>query len=230
MSPANFELKEKAIAMRQSGMSMTVIEQKLGVARSTLSGWFKTVQLTDEQRLRLKKNSLDGWTKARVRAVESHRAQKELRLLTAKQEAQKILDKIELSDETLELAFAMLYLGEGAKNGRTSIASSDPKILKFVLAVLKRNYQITPSMVRCELHLRADQESQASIQYWSDTLGIPVQQFRGVFHDQRTIGRPTYDHYKGVCVLYCGSIAIQRKLVYLYNLFCERVAALEMGD
>lgn len=225
-----YHLKDEAVALRKSGMSMTVIERRLGIPRSTLSGWFREVHLTEDQRLRLMKNKKDGWTRARARAVESHRAQKALRLLTAKREAQKTLERIELSDEVLGLAFAMLYLGEGAKNGTTSIASSDPKILKFVLAVLKRNYHITADMVRCELHLRADQSSEASKRYWSEVLGIPIQKFGGVFYDQRTAGHPTYDHYKGVCVLYCGGIAIQRNLIYLYNLFCEKVAALETGD
>lgn len=210
---------------------MTVIERKLGIPRSTLSGWFKSVPLTEEQRLRLTKNSQDGWAKARVRAVEAHRATKALRLLEAERQAQRTLAEIDVSDPAiLDLAFAMLYLGEGAKNGTTSLASSDPKILKFVLAILKRNYDVSPTSVRCELHLRADQDAAQMKSYWSQELGIPVDNFRNAFHDQRTVGRPTYDHYKGVCVLYCGSIAIQRKLISLYTLFCEKVAALDGGD
>jgi hypothetical protein len=222
-----FELKETAITLRESGLSMTVIERKLGIPRSTLSGWFKNVELTEAQRVKLMKNSQDGWQRARVKAVEWHRSQKAVRLLHAKQEAIKTLDKIELSDEVLDLAFAMLYLGEGAKNGTTSLASSDPKILKFVLSVLKRNYAITPDMVRCELHLRADQDPAELKKYWSSQLNIPLSNFRGSYIDQRSAGHPTYAHYKGVCVLYCGSIAIQRKLIYLYTLFCEKIAALE---
>jgi len=229
MNSNRYERKERAIALRQSGMSMTVIERKLGIARSTLSGWFKSVPLTEEQRLRLVKNKQDGWAKARTRALESHRAQKALRLLAAKQEAQKTLDKIELSDEVLDLAFAMLYFGEGAKNGTTSLASSDPKILRFVLAVLKRNYAIAPEMIRCDLHLRMDQNADELKAYWSEELKIPIEQFKYVAFDKHSEGKPTYDHYKGVCVLTCHKIAIQRKLIYLYNLFCERVTALDMG-
>lgn len=224
-----YELKETAIVLRQSGMSMTVIERKLGIPRSTLSGWFKDVILTDEQRLSLMKNRQDGWAKARVRAVESHRAQKAIRLLNAKHEALKTLEKIELSEATLDLAFAMLYLGEGAKKNITSIASSDPMILRFVLTVLRRNYSIEPDMVRCDLHLRMDQDKETLKRYWSDQLGIPIERFTYVAYDKRSLGNPTYDHYKGVCVINCSNIAIQRKLIYLYNLFCEKVAALDVG-
>lgn len=224
-----FELKEEAIELRKKGTSMTIIERQLGIPRSTLSGWFKSIVLTEEQRTILIHSRKDGWAKARVNAVKSHKAQKALRLLKAKEEAIRTLDKIELSDEVLDLAFAMLYFGEGAKNGTTSLASSDPTILKFVLAVLKRNYAITPDMIRCDLHLRMDQDADELKSYWSSQLGIPIERFKYVAFDKRSTGKPTYDHYKGVCVLGVGNIAIQRKLIYLYNLFCDKVAALDAG-
>lgn len=225
-----FHLKETAITLRQNGLSMTLIERKLGIPRSTLSGWFKTVELNEKQRLKLTKDGKDGWKRARQKAVEWHRAQKALRLLHAKQEALKTLENIELTDSVLDLAFAMLYFGEGSKSGTTSLASSDPLILKFVLKVLERNYAITPDMVRCELHLRADQDPAKLKQYWSSELGVPLERFRGVYIDKRSVGKPTYQRYKGVCVLYCGPVAIQRKLIYLYNLFCQQVAETARGD
>jgi hypothetical protein len=224
-----FEYKEQAIALRKTGMSIKTIETRLGIARSTLSGWFKDVELTEEQRLKLMKDGRDGWQKARVKAVEWHKAQKALRLLKAKQEAIETLSKIELTDEVLDLAFAMLYLGEGAKSGGTSLASSEPKILRFVLVVLRHNYQITNDMIRCDLHLRMDQDETKMKEYWSHELGIPLEKFKYAAFDKRSAGKPTYDHYKGVCVVTCGNIAIQRKLIYLYNLFCEKVTLLNTG-
>jgi hypothetical protein len=174
-------------------------------------------------------NSRDGWLKAREKAVEAHRAQKELRLLEARQSAEQIVNRLDLSPDILDLAFAFLYMGEGAKQGSTSLASSDPMILRFVLAVLHRNYGVLPEQIRCDLHLRMDQNPDEMKTYWSTELNLPVAQFRGAAFDKRSAGKPTYDHYKGVCVVSVGSIAIQRKLINLYNLFCEKVAALEPG-
>lgn len=208
---------------------MTIIERQLGIPRSTLSGWFKHINLTEEQRTRLMQSGKDGWAKARINAIESHKAQKSVRLLKAKQEALETLNKIELTDEVLDLAFAMLYFGEGAKNATTSLASSDPTILKFVLVVLKRNYGVSSEMIRCDLHLRMDQDADELKAYWSNQLGIPLERFKYAAFDKRTAGKATYDHYKGVCVLAVGNIAIQRKLIYLYNLFCDKVAALDVG-
>lgn len=224
-----YEYKEAAIALRRTGMSMTLIEQKLGIPRSTLSGWFKNVLLTEAQRTKLMNNSRDGWQKARENAVKAHNQAKADRLARAKLSAEETLSKIDISNEVMDLAFAMLYLGEGAKNGTTSIANSDSKVLKFVIKVLEINYGVLPIDIKCDLHLRADQDPETIKKYWAQELGIPLQNFRKAYLDQRTVGRSTYEHYKGVCVLYCGSIAIQRKLVYLYNLFCKRITELDGG-
>ncbi len=224
-----YEFKDEALSLRKSGMSMTIIERRLGIPRSTLSGWFKAVPLSEEQRTRLMKNSRDGWAKARLRAVESHRAMKEIRLLEAKKSAEQTLAKIQISSEVLDLAFAMLYFGEGAKTGGTSLASSDPAILRFVLFVLRNNYGVSNDKIRCDLHLRMDQDADMLKQFWAEELDLPIDRFKYVAFDKRSAGKPTYAHYNGVCVVSCGQIAIQRKLIYLYNLFCERVAELHVG-
>ncbi len=224
-----FEFKDEVIALRKKGISMTIIERRFGIPRSTLSGWFRSVALTDKQQLRLTQNSRDGWAKARIKAVESHRAKKTLRLLDAKQAAIETLEKIELTSEVLDLAFAMLYLGEGAKSNVTSLASSDSRILRFMIAVLKRNYNIAPESLRCDLHLRMDQDGDESKKHWAKQLDLPITCFRYVAYDKRSKGKPTYDHYKGVCVISCKTIAIQRKLIFLYTLFCEKVTSLGAG-
>ncbi len=219
------------MTLRRKGVSMTLIERELGIPRSTLSGWFKTIKLTEDQRTKLMKNKSDGWKIAREKAVIAHQYKKALRVLKAKQEAEKVINKIELTDELLDIAFAMLYLGEGSKtNGTTSIASSDPTILRFILSVLKQNYGISPGMIRCELHLRLDQNELATKEYWSKELAVPIDRFRYVAFDKRSANKPTYDHYKGVCVLQCGNIQIQRKLIYLYTMFCDKVSQMYGGD
>lgn len=219
-----FEYKEEVCALRQQGFSMTAIEKKYGIPRSTLSGWFKNIPLSETDRTKLMQNKKDGWKKAREKAVLAHRAMKENRLNDAEIAATKTLDKLAISPEVLDLAFAMLYLGEGAKNGVTSIANSNPLVLTFVLSVLYANYDVKPQNIRCDLHLRADQDGEAMKLYWSSALGLPLGCFKYVAYDKRSIGKPTYDSYKGVCVVVCHQIAIQRKLISLYNQFCAKVS------
>jgi hypothetical protein len=226
------EYKDEVLALRMQGASMTLIERQFGIARSTLSGWFRSVPLADAQRLELLRNSRDGWVKARGNAVLSHQKAKEQRIQQAKRQAQAVLDQIDMSNPAiLDLALSMLYWGEGAKKDATSIGSSDPKILRFTLTVLRQNYGVTEEMVRCDLHLRADQDGVALKGYWAKQLSLPTACFKYIAYDKRTTGKPTYNNYKGVCLITVHQIAIQRKLISLYNLFCDRVEQTNgMGD
>ena len=51
-----FELKSKAVRLRKSGKSIRFIEGKLGIPKSTLSGWFKNIELSNKQKKVLKDN------------------------------------------------------------------------------------------------------------------------------------------------------------------------------
>lgn len=208
---------------------MTVIEKRYGIPRSTLSGWFKNIHLTEAQRTRLMRNRQDGWKKAREKAVLAHNATKEKRIQAAKEEATVTLKALEITPELLDIALAMLYFGEGAKKNTTSIANSNPLVLRFVLSVFYKNYGIKPEDIRCDLHLRYDQDGEALKAYWAQQLSLPLSQFKHIAYDKRTEGKPSYDHYKGVCVVTCHKIAIQRKLVSLYNQFCTRVSKEILG-
>ena len=219
-----FEYKDEVRELRRKGVSMTVIERQYGIPRSTLSGWFKDIHLNETDRTKLMKNSQDGWLLARKNAVTAHRAMKQKRLDDANKHASAALDKLPLTAEILDLAFAMLYLGEGAKNNTTSIANSNPMVLRFVLSVLYTNYSVQPHQIRCDLHLRADQHGDTLKQYWANELKLPLSCFKYIAYDKRSKGKPTFDHYKGVCVISCHQIAIQRKLISLYNQFCTKVS------
>lgn len=222
-----YELKEDAVSLRKQGFSIGKIERDLGITRSTLSGWFRNIKLTKKQKEKLLQNQKDALVQARKKAVVWHNAQKNRRLEEAERSAKKTLESIDMTNRAfLDLALAFLYLGEGSKkNVETSIGSSDANILNFFLAGLKKIYHIDKRKVRCELYLRADQNPDKIKRYWSKELGIPLDNFRQVNIDKRTRGIATYSYYKGVCNLRCGNVAIQRKLVSLAKLFCEKVTS-----
>ncbi len=88
--------KEKALEMRRAGLSIRHIELELGIPRSTLSGWFKDVKLSKEQKNILHKKWLKGLASSREKARDWHNSQKAGRLLTANNEAEKIIEKIDL--------------------------------------------------------------------------------------------------------------------------------------
>ena len=220
-----YELKEKAIALRREGLSIRAVEEKLRIPRSTLSGWFRGVKLSKQQVDRLKLEWTEGLEKARTKAILWHNAEKARRLVQAKSEATRAFEKIDLNaGPALDLALAMLYLGEGMKkNGGTAMGNSDPLILKFFISALKINYNIDSSKIRCELHLRADQDPNKIKNFWSRRLNIPKYNFKSISIDTRTKGSVTYPTYKGVCVVRFGRVDIQRKLLFLSRLVCEHI-------
>jgi|SRR3989344_2606238 len=220
-----FNIKPKAIELRQQGYSLRDVERILKIPKSTLSGWFKNVQLSEKHRLKLEENRRRSLIKARKFAVLRHSGQREIRENIAKEEALLVLSKLKVGNlQVLELALAMLYFGEGFKKDRTGIGSSDPLILKFFIKSLEEIYKFDKSKIRCELHLRADQNPIEVKRFWMEQLGLPLSSFyKKVSVDKRTLGSVTYPTYNGVCVLNCGNIAIQRRLVYLGKLFCEQL-------
>lgn len=220
-----YELKQKATSLRKKGASIRDIEIKLGIPRSTLSGWFKDIKLDKEKAEALHQNWLNALVAAREKAVTWHNQQKENRVTLAQEGAIKTMSMIDVSSKyTMELALAMLYLGEGFKKSPTTgIGNSDPLILIFFINLLKNLYGIKTEDLRCHLHIRADQNDETLRDFWSKTLGLPKENFGKTSVDKRTVGSVSYESYNGVCVIRCGNVAIQRKLVYLSKIYCEKI-------
>lgn len=223
------DLKPLAVEMRKQGRSLRDVSATLRIPKSTLSQWFKNVELTEEQKIKLQSHrSHFGHTNgSREKAVMWHKEQKKQRLEEAEVKAITSLDLIDINDETiLKLALSMLYLGEGNKGGSTGLGNSDPLILNFFLKSMARIYKYDITTIKCDLHLRADQDPNELKKYWSEQLNLPIENFRGISVDKRSLGKTTYPHYKGVCVIYCGNVAMQRELIYLSRKFCSRITNL----
>ncbi len=221
-----FKLKDQVVAMRKKGYSYRDLELKFGIPRSTLNSWFKSLKLSKKHKEALYKRWERALGTARKSAIVWHKTQKLNRLKEAELQALEALKNIDMNDSSiLNLALAMLYLGEGFKkdSGATGMGNSDPMILKLFVSLLLNIYLVPLNKISCELHLRADQNPSIIKRYWSQELGIPIDNFKSVSIDRRTIGSPTYSYYKGVCIVRCGLVAIQRKLMYTSRIFCQRV-------
>ena len=218
-------LRARALSLRKQGKSIRNIESTLGIPRSTLSGWLRDVPLTKPQLRALEKQRASSLVSARIKASEVHRARKQTRIRTVKTAVDMSYPDIHQSSaETIEIALAMLYLGEGAKtNSRLGLGSSDAMIMRFYVRALERLYSISPSQLRVDLHLRDDQDEIIAKKYWSRAIGIPLNRFLYVSKDKRTIGKPTYEGYNGVCYVGGGGVEIQRRLMYLAEVFCKGI-------
>ena len=126
-------LKPEAIRLRKKGNSLPYINTKLQIPKSTLSYWFKDIELTASQKAKLHQKWKDALVIARQGAAKWHNQQKADRLAAAKVRAMGTLAKVDIADPAiLELSLAVLYLAEGyKKNPETGLGSSDPATLRF---------------------------------------------------------------------------------------------------
>jgi len=189
-----YKLRPTATRYRRQGYSIRSIEKLLGIPRSTLSGWFQDIVLSKKQQQDILKRWKKSLRKAQEKAGKWHHAQKEKRIQKGETQALATLKKINIfRKEHLELAIALLYLGEGSKkNTETGLGSSDPLILKFFIAILRTVYKVSTEKMRCELYIRADQNPYRIKQFWSKELQLPIKNFRQVNIDKRTTGSKTY--------------------------------------
>ncbi len=219
------EIKKKAIALRRKGTSIRNIELELGVAPSTLSGWLRNIPLTEKQKKELFRQQNVSRSLSRLKASERHREMKKERiaLVHAKVNSDYPIS-VDINSQVLEVALAMLYLGEGSKTkSGLGLGNSDPMVMKFYVESVRQLYGIPFSLLRAELHLRADQDEQERKAFWSKETGMPLERFVYVIKDKRTVGKPTYPGYNGVCYVGGGGVEIQRRLMYLAKVVCERI-------
>ncbi len=107
---------------------------------------------------------------------------------------------------------AALYIGEGAQAGdQFSFSNSDPNVIRIWVALLRRNFDIDESKLRCQLAISEGMDEESLKRYWSEVTGIPLNQFiRGSI--KKNPGAKRRDGYKSVCIVHYYSLAIRRFL------------------
>ncbi len=217
-------VRPNAIALRKEGKPVKFISEELGIPGPTLSHWFKNVFLDTQATKTLLENQNILREGARIRARESHTNLRLERIAEAHRAADQIMADLPTDTKAFtEIALAFLYLGEGAKAEKgLRLGNSNPQIVLFYISAIEQLYGISRDKLRPSLHLRADQSEEDMKKFWSEALSIPIGSFGYVIKDKRTLGRPTYKGYYGVCLIEHGQVAIQRKLLYLADTFCKR--------
>lgn len=208
-------LKSRAISLRKRGLSLKYIEKKLGIPRSTLSGWFKNIKLSKKQKKKLFNDWKNGLVRAREKAVLWHKNGRNERRERIKKEVEIFFNGLHIDNKVGELLMAMFYLAEGGKTENSfMVANSNPQILKSIIILYRKLYKLDESKFSCVLHLRKDQNENKLKLFWSTLLKIPECKFTKTQFDKRTV-KKTYDHYRGVCVVNYFDMALQRRILFI---------------
>ena len=209
---AKTALREKAIQLRLQGKTYGQIKRELGLAKSTLSDWLRNLPLDQEQIKLLAKNK-ELAKDIRIEIFRTTFKNKRLKKLKSVLEKQS-KELLPLSKKELFLAGIFLYWGEGdKKHGRISISNTDPRVVKFSLYWMIKILKIPKNVIKANLHLYKDMNVQEAIEFWSQELNLPKEQFRKPYIKKTNREGLTYKSFgHGTCRLYAGSVQLSEQV------------------
>jgi hypothetical protein len=176
--------QQHARGLRRTGLPLAEIAATLGVSRSSVSLWVRDVEFTP----------LPRPPRGRRRAPNALQRRKQAEVDRLVEEGRARVGR--LSEREFLVAGIALYAGEGAKrDGAVKFANSDPRMIAFHCAWLRRFFEIDETRLRVRLYLHEGLDLDASVAYWSALTGIPPSQFQKPY---RAVPDPTIRHTKHV--------------------------------
>lgn len=156
--------RELAQKLRRDGLSMKMIEKRLGVARSTVSLWVREIELSDQQRAEIALRGASAGSKARSAYYRGRRRR-------FQEEGRGVAKR----GEPLHVAGCMLYWAEGSKHRNAAqIVNSDPAMIALFARFLRRYFAAPDASLRVTCNLFADHEER---QRQSRTSGSKRREF-----------------------------------------------------
>lgn len=170
----NSEVRNEAFKLRRLGWSYAEINKKLGVPKSTLSGWFSNFALSDKAIKRLESRKGIGTAVLIKRnKAQTHLARQ--RALATQSESQKEI--LSLTKQELLLVGTALYWAEGYKrlkirNGHEItghaivFANTDPKMILLFMEFLTKILDIEKSRMKIGIRLYPHMNENETLEYW----------------------------------------------------------------
>jgi len=209
---------------REQGWSYREIAAQMNISKSTLSGWLKEIDLTSGQEARLQKRLEKNRADFAARASPINRQRYAQARQTAYQSGAEVVERLPQGAEVDELAFALLYLGEGTKGqGKVQVASMDPNILRFTCWALRELYAIDEGRLSARLNLieLARAREKALISWWARTLEIAPGRFTKTQFDRRSVAQPIGRDYRGVCTVTYSDTYLQQHILGLAQTYVQ---------
>ena len=171
-------VRQKAEILRDQGYSYELIHEKLGIAKGTMSYWFKERPFTPNSEVlsRIKNGPSAGGLKLHNRRVKEITELRELG----------INEIGKLTKRDLMLLGIGLYIGEGSKTTEAvRISNSNPLVIIVFIRWLTEICGLSIDNITIRLHRYPDNIEKKCIKYWQNVTGIPRSNFRKTQIDQR---------------------------------------------
>lgn len=201
------------------------------MSKSTLSFWFSKKDWSKKTRINLRESQRE---KNKDRLILANRARQE-----RKHDRHRIfikeacLEYNELKKDLLFLVGLGIYWGEGDKANfsRVAVINTDPELLSIAVTFFLKCLKIPPNNLRVGLFIYEDINKDDAIEFWSQKLTIPKNQFIKVqcLKSRSKLTRRKSSH--GVCSLYFCSTKINIKIKQwfklIYSEICGNSSAVE---
>ncbi|MCX6727218.1 MAG: hypothetical protein NTX11_00165 [Candidatus Saccharibacteria bacterium] len=202
MSPSSLrlELRLEAEKLRRQGFLFSEIASKLGLSKSTIHDWVSKIELTKKEQTRVNEHYLQiQKTKVELMSAANRKIRLDKEAITS-QKAEKIVYKLHLNKEELQLVCALLFWCEGNKDISSGLkfTNSDPIMIEVLMSCLRKSFDLDESKFRALVHLHDYHDPDTQLRYWSDVTKIPLSQFHKYYLKKNT-GKNKHPGYPG-CV------------------------------
>ncbi len=203
----------KAIELRKRGFSYKEIIKIIpNLSKSTISGWFKNLELTRKQQNLLEKRVNNNIEKGRIKAAIRLRNNRISKMNKTIDEAER--EAAKLIKNPLFLIGLILYWSEGSQKTHTfSFINSDPLVIKIMIKWIQEICKIPKNKIRLRLYIHKIYAHENCEKFWSTQTGIPIERF------SKTIYKPTphkikrNPDYKGCLRIECGGVELFRRFL-----------------
>lgn len=172
------QLKNKAQKLRDSGYSYNMINEKLGITKSTLSNWFSNRPFVPNKEV---------LRRVQYGPIKSAQIKHDKKIADIKNMGEIGIKEVGvMSKRDLWFLGLGLYIGEGNKSyDLTRIINSNPRVVKLAVKWLKEALSLTNDNLTVLLHLYPDNNIKECLKFWSKTTGLPLSNFRKTHIDVR---------------------------------------------
>jgi len=179
-------VRAQALQLRLAGKSYKEIRDTLGVPKSTLSGWFKNIVLSDRarERLDLRMRSEGSKKLITLNKLQTHKAEQRARAVHSS--ARKEIPVLAKRD--LLIIGTVLYWAEGYKrlhirDGKErmshtiSFVNADPIMIKTFLRFLREILEVAPDEIHLTMRLYLHINEKSAQKYWMKITELPSSRF-----------------------------------------------------
>jgi hypothetical protein len=177
---ANILEKNKALALRRKGRSITEISKIFNIPKSTIGVWCRNIRIGKKQIERLVKRQESGSYRGRLKFLERTRRERLFQTNRLKLEGLNEVKNIDRRE--LFVAGIAMYSSEGAiseNNEEVSFTNSDYRTALFMKKWFNDICGISNDRFGIQIRINKIHKSKIiSVEnYWSKIIGIPLNQF-----------------------------------------------------